>query len=79
MTSPRKFTKRILNLSVIALLAATCVFAVPKAKAYSCVSGLSCAGNYGTCTGQPFGGSSCGCDVYINGTVYHESDTVCVQ
>jgi hypothetical protein len=79
MTSPSNYTKRILNLSVAVLLAATCVFAVPKAKAYSCVSGRSCLGTYGTCTGQPFGGSSCGCDVYLNGTLYHESDSSCAQ
>ncbi len=79
MNSPQKYRRTLLNSSIAAVLAATCVFAVPKAKAYSCVSGRSCAGNYGTCTGQPFGGSSCGCDVYINGTLYHESDTVCAQ
>ncbi len=79
MTSPSNYTKRILNLSVAVLLAATCVFAVPKAHASSCASGRSCLGGYGTCTGLQSGASSCGCDVYLNGTLSHQSDTSCAQ
>jgi hypothetical protein len=79
MDSPKRTTNKLLDLSILAIVAATCFIAVPKANAFSCLTGTSCLGGYGTCTGQPFGGSSCGCDVYLNGTVYHESDTACVE
>ena len=79
MTLSNKYARRALNCAVAALLAATCIAVVPKAEANSCASGRSCLGGYGTCTGQLFGASSCGCDVYMNGTVSHESDESCAQ
>ena len=79
MNFSSKYAVWTLNCAVAALVAAACISAVPKAQASSCASGRSCLGGYGTCTGQQSGGSSCGCDVYLNGTVSHESDEACAQ